>query len=273
MFDHVARSWRLVKASARILHQDQHLLLFPLISTAAALLVALCFLLPVLGLDSLDGMFDEGGAAPALYAIAFLFYLSQFCVIYFFNAALVSCAMIRLDGGTPTVADGLRSAASRARAILGYALLAATFGMLLRLIQGRAGFVGKLMAGLLGAGATLASYLVVPLLVAGEVGPLQALRESSRMLQRTWSENMIGQGGMGFAFGLVYIGLAAGSLLLLAMILAWMPSAAVFVLVAVAALGGLILTALLHSALAGIYAAVLYRYARSGDDTQGFELR
>lgn len=38
---------------------------------------------------------------------------------FFFNAVLVGAARIRLDGGAPTVADGLRAAASRWTDILG----------------------------------------------------------------------------------------------------------------------------------------------------------
>jgi hypothetical protein len=75
--------------------------------------------------------------------ILFLFYLSQYFVIFFFNSALVGAAMIRLDGGDPTVRDGLRIARSRIVQILGYAAIAATVGLILRVIEERAGFIGR----------------------------------------------------------------------------------------------------------------------------------
>jgi Family of unknown function (DUF6159) len=40
-------------------------------------------------------------ASVGFYAAAFLFYFSQYFVIFFFNSALVGAAMIRLDGGRP----------------------------------------------------------------------------------------------------------------------------------------------------------------------------
>ncbi len=55
MFDKISRSWHLVKASAAVLRTDKELLLFPVISGFATLLVALTFLLPVRGLRLFEG--------------------------------------------------------------------------------------------------------------------------------------------------------------------------------------------------------------------------
>ena len=76
---------------------------------------------------ALDGL-REGGMSVTAYVFAFLFYLVQYFVIFFFNSALVGAAMIRLDGGDPTLRDGLRIAAGKALPILGYAAIAATVG-------------------------------------------------------------------------------------------------------------------------------------------------
>ena len=55
MFDKISRSWTLVKASAAVLRSDKELLLFPVISSIAALLVAATFLVPVVGLGLFEG--------------------------------------------------------------------------------------------------------------------------------------------------------------------------------------------------------------------------
>src|SRR5450432_2116599 len=123
MFSRLGRSWGLVKASASVLRQDKELLLFPLISLAALAVVVASFALPVVGLGVLKG-FASGASSEisaGLYVVAF--------VIFFFNVALVGAAMIRLDGGNPTLGDGIRIATSRIGAIAGYALIAATVGM------------------------------------------------------------------------------------------------------------------------------------------------
>jgi len=269
MFERFDRSWRLAKASAAVLRQDKELVLFPLISLGALVLVLLCFAAPVIGLGVLDGL--HGGRISALhYAIAFLFYFCQYFVIFFFNAALVGAAMVRLEGGTPTLAGGLHIAASKAGAIAGYALIAATVGMVLRAIQERVGFIGRIIVGLLGMGWTIATYLVVPVLVDRDVGPVEAVKESALLLKETWGENVIGQVGIGAAFMLVYIGVLTGGGFLF--VVATMGhDVRLFAFAFVATALAIAAAGLVHAALSGIYEAALYRYATKGEAALGFE--
>ena len=272
MFERLSRSWGLVKASGSVLMQDKELLVFPLISSVAAFVVALCFILPMLGLGALDGLSGGNNAvvSTGTYIVAFLFYTSQYFVIFFFNAALVGAAMIRLDGGNPTVKDGLAIATGKIGNILGYALIAATVGMILRAIQERVGFIGKIIVGLLGVGWTMATYLVVPVLVSRNVGPIDAVKESAELLKKTWGESVNGQAGLGAAFGLITFGvIICGILLVVAA--AFTQSIVAIVLAIVIAIVAVIAMALIHSALSGIYAAALYRYATDGKQTPGFD--
>jgi Family of unknown function (DUF6159) len=272
MFERLERSWGLVKASASILMKDQSLLIFPFISGISVLVVVACFALQLGGLGALDGLSGADGksVSTAHYVAAFLFYLSQYFVIFFFNTALVGAVMLRLDGGTPTVGDGLRIAASKLYPILGYAFIAATVGMLLRAIQERVGFVGQIVVGLLGMGWTLATYMVVPVLATRDVGPFEAITESAELLKKTWGESVIGQAGLGAAFGLIYFGVMICGMLLVAMAVS-LHSVALIVMTAIFAIGAILLTTLVHAALSGIYAAALYRYATDSQNTQGFD--
>jgi hypothetical protein len=266
MFDRLKRSFRLAGASAQVLRQDNHLMLFPVISAVALLLVVAAFALPLFGLDSIDGI-GKGG----LYSAAFLFYVVQYFVIFYFNAALVGAAMIRLDGGSPTLGDGLRIANSRFGAILGYAVISATVGVILRAIQERVGFIGRLIAGLLGAGWAVATFLVVPVIVTSDRGATGAISESTALLKRTWGENVAGQVGMSAAFGMLYFAIVAG-VALLALLLATTGAApALFLVLAVAAVLAFLGCMLVHATLTGIYSAVLYRYAAGGSDAPGFD--
>ena len=108
-----ARSRALAKASLSILRSDKELLVFPLLSVLAVMLVAATFLLPLFGFGVLDGMHRGEGVPLVFYALAFSFYLVQYFVVFFFTTALVGAAMVRLDGGDPTVGTGLRIAASK----------------------------------------------------------------------------------------------------------------------------------------------------------------
>jgi hypothetical protein len=142
--------------------------------------------------------------------------------------------------------------------------------MILRAIQERVGFIGRIIVGLLGVGWTVATYLVVPVLVARDVGPIDAVKESATLLKKTWGENVIGHAGLGIAFGFIFLGvILCGAFVI---VLAFL-SQSIFLIVAamvitVLAVG---ITGLVQSALAGIYAAALYRYATTGKGTQGFD--
>jgi hypothetical protein len=269
MFAKFARSWSLVKASAGVLRQDKELLVFPAISVVASLIVMASFILPLFGLLDFKAM-GHGEREPVwLYAWGFLFYLVQYFVVFYFNTALVGAAMIRLRGGDPTVADGLNIAWSKRGTIFGYALIAATVGMVLRAIEERAGVIGKWVAGLLGAAWTVVTFMTVPTLVSRDIGPIDAVKESALLLKKTWGENLIGQGGVGLVFGLLHFLVIA--LTVVAILLVVSTKSAVLI-VTVVALGvfASIALALIQAALSGIYSAALYRHAM-GEETLGMD--
>ena len=269
-----ARSWMLLKASAQVLRSDKSLLMFPLMSGIATLLVAATFLTPV-GIEVLDDQRIRAyGVAhhvsPLHYAFLFLFYLAQYTVIIFFNTALASVATARLRGEQASVSDGLAVARSRFGTILGYAVIAATVGMVLRSLQERFGWLGRIIVGLIGLGWTVATFLVVPVLANEEVGPVEAVQRSVELLRRTWGENLVGNAGISVAFGFItvaavmmatFLVIAAGathSLPLLVVTLA-------IVVVGVALLG------MIQSSLQGVYAVALYRYVDEGEAGGGFD--
>ena len=265
MFDKFSRSWTLVKASAAVLRSDKELLVFPLLSGLAAMLVVATFIVPVFALKIFESGMGVGGAI-----LGFLFYLCQYFVIFFFNAALVGAAIIRLEGGDPTLADGFNAAKSRLGPILGYAAIAATVGMLLQALKNRqSNFLVRLIGSGLGVAWTLSTFLVVPVLVQQNIGPIDAIKESVKLLKRTWGENAIGNVGLGLAFGLMMFGVIAAGLLLA--FLAASASAALAVTIIVITVLAAVSLGVVQSALSAIYSAALYRFATVGEAPQGFE--
>lgn len=276
MFKTFSNSWALFKASVGVLQRDKELLWFPVISTLAALLVAASFLLPVGAYIAANPEPAAGSdeVPAAFYVGIFLFYVAQYFVIFFFNTALVGAALQRLDGHDPTFGDGLRIARERVGPIFGYALIAATVGVLLRAIEERVGIVGKILIGLLGVTWTVASFLVVPVLATRDVGPVEAVKQSAGLLKDSWGENLTGHLGFGLIFGLIYLVLA-GLFIGLGVGLAGLsgdsermsvPLAAL----AVFAVGSIMLVAIIQAALKGIYSAALYRHAAGVGSTDGF---
>jgi Family of unknown function (DUF6159) len=257
MFEKFSRSWGLIKASASVLRADKELMLFPILSSLATLLVLATFALPVFALKLFSDGFSVFGAV-----IGFAFYFCQYSVIVFFNSALVAAATIRLEGGDPTFSDGIRAAKARLPAILGYAAIAATVGVLLQSLKSRDNNVIVRMIGSgLGVAWTLATFLVVPVLVNREIGPVDALKESVALLKKTWGENAIGNVGIGAAFSLITMFVVLVGIL--ATFLAWQASMALAIGVAAAFLIGVLVLGVTQAALSGIYSAALYRYAVS----------
>ena len=262
MFQTFSRSLELAKASLRVLRSDKELLIFPLISFVALVIVTLSFAVPffLTGAitDAADGKVNIAGAI-----LAFLFYLVTYTVTFFFNTALVGAAMIRLDGGDPTVRDGFRIAMSRLPQILVYALIAATVGMILRWINERAGIVGQIVAGIIGFAWGIATYLVVPVLVIENVGPVAAIKRSASLLRKTWGEQLVGNFGIGLIFGLLaLLVLVIGVALIYALAQVSVILAVVAVVATVLIVGAI---ALVGAAASGIFTASLYRYATQGD--------
>ncbi|MGY1521036.1 DUF6159 family protein [Luteimonas sp. A482] len=263
MFEKFSRSWDLVKASASVLRSDKELMLFPVISGIATLLVLATFLLPMFALRIFADGIGLGGVV-----FGFAFYFVQYSVMIFFNCALVGAAMIRLDGGNPTLADGFNAARAKIPAILGYAAIAATVGVLLQGLKQKDNFLVRLMGSALGAAWTLAAFLVVPVLVSRNIGPVDALKQSVSLLKSTWGENAVGQVGIGAAFGLVTFAVVlVGAALTL---LAAQASFALAIVVGALFLLVVLLVGIYQAALSAIYSAALYRYAVSHETPPAF---
>ena len=269
MFEKLSRSWILVKASAAVLREDKKLLVYPALSAVCTVIVAASFFVPA----AFAGVFMRpmgGHVTPGRVLLLFAFYLVQYSVIIFFNSALVAAALIRLRGGEPTLADGFNAAKARLPAILGYAAISATVGMILRSLQERAGFLGRWVIGLIGLAWSLATFLVVPILVNSDVGPVDAIKRSVDLLKRTWGENLIGNAGIGVVFGLLSAGVILLGVLLVIPAVGSQSAVAIGAVIAMLVLA-IILIALVQSALQGIYAAAIYRYAEEGATSPGFD--
>src|SRR3989440_4552730 len=255
-FERLRIGWQLTKVSLGILRKEKGLIVLPLLSlllTGAAWLV---FLISIF-------FFTATPTNPFGYwlfyvGLAIVYYVTFFVSIYF-NSAVIGAAMIRLNGGDPTISDGLKVANQNLKRIRGWALLSATVRLVLRAIAERFGFIGKIIAGIAGAAWGVATYLVVPVLIFEKIGPWAAVKRSGSLLRKTWGE---AAGGY-ITLGAIFVLLA-------------LPGIAFFVIgalvggvigliigVAIAAIYWLIL-GLLGAAAQSILVTALYRYATTG---------
>ena len=255
-----ARSLDLARASWAVVRADKELLLLPVLSIAALVLIIGSLVVPVAVLGGLTSGSATGEPGAGSMLVALLFYVVSYFITLFFNTALVGAAMIRMDGGNPTLGDGLRIARQRAGRIFGYACIAATVGLLLRALEDRVGWVGQIVLKLIGVTWALATFLVVPVLVTRDVGPVEAVKQSADLLRRTWGENLIGNVGLGLVFGLAYFALAIVAVVAVVLV---SQSGSALLIGSVVLLGvvSLFVLSALHATMQGVYSAALYRYA------------
>jgi hypothetical protein len=274
MFQSWSNSWQLVKASWAVLKSDKELVLFPIISAVTMILITIVFLIPVGVIFGIIGATSgsRSGSEIIGYIVLFLFYLVSYSVSIFFNVALVGAAMIRLDGGDPTVSDGIRIARSKFGIIVQYALLSATVGIILRFIEERLGFLGSIISWLGGLAWNIATFLVVPILAVKDISPLDAVKESAGLLKKTWGEQLVGDLSMGLIFGLLTTLVVLGGALLTALVTSLTQSTVLAVIMVALIVVAVIALAVVGGALGGIYQAALYRYAETGVAPDNFDI-
>ncbi len=274
MFDRLSKSFELAGCSWEVLKSNKKLLLFPFLSGLCCLLVTASFLVPVLAAahnGAFANMQQNNGQPPIwIYPVTFAFYFCNYCVIIFFNAALVSCALMHFNGEEATLGDGLRAAGSRLPQILAWALVSATVGMLLKLLENVHEKVGAIVSAILGTAWNVITFFVVPILVVEEVGPIEAVRRSVAILKKTWGKALVGGFGLGLfklLLALPGIGLFFLGMFLMASVQPVLIGAGVIGL----ALLYFLLWSLIGSALDTIFLTALYQFAAFEQVPEGFD--
>ncbi len=268
----MASSWALVKQSFQILRSEKELMLLPIFSAISCLAVTatLCVggwltIYPNIQ-ASMAANPNWRPSASLVVGCMFVFYVANYFVIVFFNAALVGAVSVRLGGGRATLKDGLNLAWERKGVIFQWAVLAATVGIILRLIEERAKWVGQIVVRLIGVAWTLATYFVVPVLAIENLGPLDALKRSAQLFRKNWGEKIVA----GFSFGLIFFLLSLPGFLL--PMAGRMLAGSTGLLVGTALMSlYFVLLAAVGAATQGIFMTALYRYANTGQTSPGFK--
>jgi hypothetical protein len=252
----------LAKVSWSVLMHDKELLWLPVLSMVASLVVILILAIPAFAM--LDTS-DTESVNPALAVLGVIAALALSTIAIFFNGALVAAAHDRMTGGDPTVSSAISRATARVGALLPWALLTATVGLVLQAIRERSGFLGKFVTNIAGAAWEIVTFLVVPAIMIDELGAIDGLKRSGQLLKRTWGENLAARVG----FGLV--GLVIG--VVLALVVALFVATGVTVLIVlgvIIAVIGIILLSVVMSALTAIFQTALYMYATTGETPSAF---
>lgn len=262
-WEKIGTSIELAKTSWGVLMDDKKLLLFPVLSGIITLLVVISFILPIVLTGSGFALTTLGPVTSLI--MLFLFYLVSYFVVIFFNVGLITCVNARLQGKDMTVGEGLVNATRHIGSIFVWAVIAATVGLILRIIEDRAGFVGQIATALIGGIWSLVTLFVLPVMIFEEKGVATSLKESFALFRKTWGESAIGS----ISIALVFI--AVGALGVLLLIGAFFTGNAILIMAGVALFVILIaVLSVLYAAMQGIFMVTLYTYAKTGKVPSAF---
>lgn len=263
----IARSIVLIKGSFNILREDKKLIVIPILSFLASLIILGSYLIAGFSFY-LYGYLEHVQLSPLAQKIigglmTFVFYLMANLIIVFFNAALVIAVYHRINDQACSLSTAFRLAFAKFSLIFKWAMLLATIGVIIRQIEERVGLIGRYIIGLLGLAWTVVSFFVVPIMVLEGKGPIDALKESGQLLRKTFGETLLGFTGIGIMFVFIYIiiGIVIGfstpyfthpELGLIAKVIATFCAILFF------------LSFTIQSTLTTIFRVAIYEYAKSG---------
>ena len=271
MFERLSNGFDLARSSWQVLRDDKKLIVFPIISGLACVVVLISFAVPLVLLTPWDQFKNNQNnfqVPPWTYAVAFAFYFCNYFVIVFCNAALISCALLRFNGESCTLGDGFAAAASRLPQILAWSLVSAAVGVVLKVIENVHEKAGEFISAILGTVWTITTYFVVPVLVVEKVGPFEAVRRSVQILRKTWGESLVGHMGIGFFMFLLAI---PGILILLLGIYLFVTQGILGAVVVARGILYLLGCMAISSALNVIFLSAMYQYAVNREVPSGFD--
>lgn len=297
MFSELGKTWRrttaLASTSYGVLKRDKFLMAFPALSLLAVAVINVVVWVVVwatttgLSVGTVDDP-DRWAAEPIVWiGLAASVLLCTFATVYF-TAALTFGAWERLQGRAPTFEGCILAANARLHVIVPWAILAGLVGLIFQLLYrlprillhlqeaGRhipvvgqfAAFGALIVVWIVETIWYFLTFLVVPILVVEETGPVTSCKRSFQLFRKTWGKSLIAQVGFDLIGLLIALpGLALAALVVLA---GWGTTAALVVGIGIGALW-LLVVMLAMAAVVGIFKMALYLYATTGEVPGEFE--
>lgn len=281
------RSWRLFRASWAVLQANKSLTAFPAASAVITagvsfvyfiIVVALVFIIPGLS-ESIfsESGGDEGNLVATVFGFVtlFVYYLLVSIVSTYLGVALAAAAEQAIDGGKPTVSDGLAVARQRLGPIVQFSALNAIVGVIVSALRGGnddgPNIIGMILSSVIDMAWGVVTFLVVPVIAIKGVGAIDAIKESGSLLRKTFGEQLVGTGGMGLIMFLISLVVGAAGVGL-TILLGELVGGFGYVLGIALLFIGVAIVAVIGSTLTTIYKVAVYRYAETGSVPDEFEI-
>jgi len=283
----LTRSWQLFKSSVMVIRAHPKLLVFPIVTGLLTLGIALFFLAPVVLLLMAPHWIHGGPIQSIADHVGFLrvrqgmpsnfqiqpigsLLLAGVYLLNLFLATLSSVAfnseiLEALAGRPVSIGHGIEAACQRWKSVLLWSLLAGTVGLLIRALEQRFSFLGRLVAGMIGLAWSVASIFAIPILVreTSITNPFEVVSRSAKTIKATWGEMLAGYLGMQgtnllFLWGSILLWVAAGAVAIV------LSNAWILLVVGAPWLVSLIAYSYLSNIASRVYLCALYVYASEG---------
>jgi Family of unknown function (DUF6159) len=285
--ERLSRAAQLFKSSVRVIQEQPKLLVFPIVTGLLTSAIAVFFLAPVslvlvaphlVANGKIQALADAIGFIRLDRAAGFDFQvqplgsaiLAGAYLLNMFLATMASVAfnhqiMEALNGRPVSIARGISEACARWKSVLLWSLVAGIVGLIIRALEERLSFIGRLVAGLIGLAWSVAAIFAIPILAREPElsNPFKVLSKSAETIRRTWGETLAG-----------YVGMQGTNLLVLwASLLFWAAAGAaafllsnawILLIAAVPWLFALVAYSYVASIASRVYLCALYLYAADG---------
>lgn len=219
----MARSWKQSKAVTSqawgVIKDNPYMLAFPVVSGILAIIAFI--IIGGIGVAALgwsqvnaDATSGEVSTGSLVVGVVVLFIAAYVATLITqtFMGGLVKCADEELQGRDSSFGAGLSASVRRLPALMGWALIETIVGWIISAVQGNGAndnilvtILRAILASLMAVAWTIITFFVLPLIILRGKGPLQAIKESVKLIRATWGMQVAGGLRIGGIIGLIAV--------------------------------------------------------------------
>src|SRR5258708_12693113 len=113
------------------------------------------------------------------------------------NGAVVARANLYLQGGQPTLGDGVHIASNKLGKIAAWALVTTTVGLIVRAFENRGGIFGRIVWSIVGMTWSVVTFLVVPVLLFEDLTVTDSVKRSGSLFRQRSGDQPVGAAPIG----------------------------------------------------------------------------
>lgn len=249
---------QLIHQSLRVVRNQKKLIILPLFSSILIILLLSFIITPIIDYEKAQIVLHKS----QIYFIVSAYIITALCLFLIhqitihFNAALIYCVNEYFTGQPISLKKGIKAANKHFIQLYNWNSYSGTIGILIHLSQyflHGTNFYKKLLQNL---AWRIATYLVIPIIMTHQLGPVKSIKLSAQLIQRTWGTELKTN------FGFIPLLLLARFITLIPAIIGLIQGTHQSLLIGISAsIILIIVVSTISSASITILARVLYNYA------------